>query len=173
MPNFARVPVVPGLVAETFGGQNLFPMTPDLASTWYECPEEVTQGYFYDGKTFSVAVMDVATAKSQKITSLTNSYNSYVTGGFISSALGAPFTYASQLDDQVNLSGAVTLGIDMPFACTDSQGIKNFVSHTAAQLKQVFQDGAQFKLQAVMKLDGLIGQVQSATTTDEVNQINW
>lgn len=59
MTNFARVPVIPGPVLEIFSGEKLFPMHPSLASTWFEAPEGVDQNYVFDGKEFSIPVINV------------------------------------------------------------------------------------------------------------------
>lgn len=52
MALFARVPVVPGKVLEVYEGDELFPMTEELAVTWYLAPEGVSQGYNFDGNVF-------------------------------------------------------------------------------------------------------------------------
>lgn len=96
-----------------------------------------------------------------------------IVGGFTSSALGAQHTYDSALEDQLNLIGAVGLGIDLPYRCADASGVKAFRTHTAAQLKQVAADGAAIKLAALEKAATLKAQVQAAADVTAVNQVVW
>lgn len=93
--------------------------------------------------------------------------------GFASPTLGAPHTYDSALEDQLNLIGAVSLGIDLPYRCADAAGIKAFCLHTAAQLKQVAADGAMVKLAALEKAATLKAQVQAAADVAAVEAVAW
>lgn len=96
-----------------------------------------------------------------------------IVGGFTSSALGTPHTYDSALEDQLNLIGAVSLGVDLPYRCADAAGIKAFRLHTAAQLKQVAADGALVKLAALEKAATLKTQVQVAADAAAVEAVAW
>lgn len=96
-----------------------------------------------------------------------------IVGGFASNALGAPHTYDSALEDQLNLIGAVGLGIDLPYRCADEAGVKAFRLHTAAQLKQVAADGAAIKLSALEKAATLKAQVQAAEDAAAVEAVVW
>lgn len=96
-----------------------------------------------------------------------------IVGGFTSAALGAPHTYDSALEDQLNLIGAVSLGADLPYRCTDAVGMKAFRLHTAAQLKQVAADGAVIKLAALEKAATLKAQVQAAADAAAVEAVAW
>ena len=96
-----------------------------------------------------------------------------IIGGFASSALGAPHTYDSALEDQLNLIGAVSLGIDLPYRCADATSVKAFCPHTAAQLKQVAADGAAIKLAALEKAATLKAQVQAAADEAAVEAVAW
>jgi len=78
-----------------------------------------------------------------------------ITGGFWSSALGEPFQYASQLDDQLNLTGVIQTGMDSLYACRDQLGTKLFRSHTTEQLRHVGSDFSSFKQQLLQKANGL------------------
>ena len=78
-----------------------------------------------------------------------------ITGGFWSSALGEPFQYASQLDDQLNLTGVIQTGMDSLYACRDQLGTKLFRPHTAEQLRHVGSDFSGFKQQLLQKANGL------------------
>lgn len=96
-----------------------------------------------------------------------------IVSGFTSSALGADHTYDSALEDQLNLIGAVGLGIDLPYRCADATGVKEFRLHTAAQLKQVATDGAVIKLAALEKAATLKVQVQAAADAAAVVAVAW
>jgi len=99
-----------------------------------------------------------------------------ISGGFISAALGAPHFYSSQLDDQLNLTGAVLRGLDMPYACRDEQGVKAFRLHTAAQLRQVGDDFTLYKLQLLQHANELKQQLDLALEAGDAEamaQIRW
>lgn len=85
-----------------------------------------------------------------------------ITAGFQSAALGAPHHYSSQLDDQLNLTGAILRGLDMPYACRDEQGVKAFRMHTSAQLRQVGDDFTLYKLQLLQHANELKQQLDLA-----------
>jgi hypothetical protein len=85
-----------------------------------------------------------------------------ITSNFWSAALGDRHQYSSQLDDQLNLTGAVVQGGDMPYACRDEQGLKAFRPHTNEQLRQVGDDFTLFKLQLLQKANELKQQLDLA-----------
>lgn len=99
-----------------------------------------------------------------------------ITSGFWSSALGQQHQYASQLDDQLNLTGAILAGVDTPFACRDSQGVKDFRPHTIVQLRQVGDDFTSVKLALLQKansLKQLLDQALAAKDPDALNAVVW
>lgn len=99
-----------------------------------------------------------------------------ITAGFQSDALGAPHQYSSQLDDQLNLTGAILRGLDMPYACRDEQGVKAFRLHTAAQLRQVGDDFTLYKLQLLQHANELKQQLDlalAAGDADAMELIRW
>lgn len=96
-----------------------------------------------------------------------------IVGGFQSSALGSPHTYDSSRDDQLNLVGAANASIDMPYTCTDANGVKTEVLHTAAQLKQVYLDGIAFKAAQLSKARTLKAQIDAAKTQAALDKIVW
>lgn len=99
-----------------------------------------------------------------------------ITDGFQSSALGTPHQYSSQLDDQLNLTGAILRGLDMPYACRDEQGVKAFRLHTAAQLRQVGDDFTLYKLQLLQHANELKQQLDlalEAGDADAMALIRW
>jgi hypothetical protein len=79
-----------------------------------------------------------------------------ITGGFVSIALGDPYIYDSQQEDQINLLGSVSTtspttenpnGTSQYYACRNPEtDVKDYLLHTHAQLRMVMDDGADFKL---------------------------
>ena len=118
---------------------------------------------------------DVAEAKASKMRELNEACRLAITGGFQSSALGSPYTYDSTLEDQLNLEGLVSRGLDTPFRCTDAAGVKSFVPHTAAQLLQVKEDGVAYKMGHLVHCDTLKAQVNDklTDTVAKVKAIAW
>ncbi len=111
--------------------------------------------------------------RSSRIVEINAACAAAIVGGFTSSALGAPHTYDSALEDQLNLIGAVGLGINLQYRCTDAAGVKEFRLHTAAQLKQVAADGAAIKLAALGKAATFKAQVQAAADAAAVEAVIW
>jgi len=79
----------------------------------------------------------------------------YIEGGFSSDALGWTFRYASELDDQINLTGMILSGLDSGYACIDEHQVKAFRPHTAVQLHEVGQALVRFKYAALQHADTL------------------
>jgi hypothetical protein len=91
-----------------------------------------------------------------------------ITGGFWSSALGAPHQYGSELDDQLNLTGVILRGFDSPYACRDVEGRKEFRAHTVIQLRQVGDDFTDYKLQLLQQANRLKQQLDQALAADDL-----
>lgn len=99
-----------------------------------------------------------------------------ISSGFKSAALGVPHHYSSQLDDQLNLTGAILRGLDMPYACRDEQGVKAFRLHTAEQLRQVGDDFTLYKLQLLQRANELKQQLDlalAAGDAEAMTLIRW
>lgn len=99
-----------------------------------------------------------------------------ITGGFGSEALGAFHTYSSDMDDQLNLTGAVVRNQPMPYACRDSEGVKAFRLHTVEQLHLVGEDFTAFKLQQLQHANDLKQQLDKALADqdlDAMQAIRW
>ncbi|RBH53182.1 MULTISPECIES: hypothetical protein [Pseudomonas] len=95
----------------------------------------------------------LAVLYDQKLEAIGSACSRYIEGGFISSALGEPYRYSSQMDDQINLTGMVLSGLDASYACFDLNQVKAFRPHTAAQLHLVGQDLVRFKQAALQQAD--------------------
>lgn len=113
---------------------------------------------------------------SCQIETINHAVASAITAGFTSGAIGAPHSYSSELDDQLNLTGAVLRGLEMPYACRDEQGVKAFRLHTAAQLRQVGDDFTLYKLQLLQHANELKQQLElalAASDAEAMTLIRW
>lgn len=120
--------------------------------------------------------IDLNQSHQGAVQSINRACEAAITAGFQSDALGAPHHYTSQLDDQLNLSGAIMRGLDMPYACRDAQGVKAFRLHTAAQLRQVGDDFTLYKLQLLQHANELKQQLDLALEAGDAEvmaQIRW
>lgn len=111
-----------------------------------------------------------------KVVEINRACETAISGGFVSLALGGEFVYGSGLEDQLNLTGAVLRGEDMPYPCRDDQGVKAHRLHTIEQLKQVNADFTLFKLQLLQHADNLkqlLDQALAAGDADTLVQVTW
>jgi len=123
-------------------------------------------------------VFDPSKAASLQATVINSACAAAIVGGFPSSALGAPHTYDSAMEDQLNLIGAAGANVDLQYSCTDAVGVKNAVLHTAAQIKQVYADGITYKTTQLSKARALKVQLDSlaanpASTQADIDAIIW
>lgn len=95
-----------------------------------------------------------------------------ITGGFWSDALGSRHHYSSQLDDQLNLTGAILRGADLPYACRDGQGVKSYRLHSAEQLHRVGDDFTRIKLEFLQRAEALKQRIAEADP-DALLSIDW
>lgn len=99
-----------------------------------------------------------------------------ITNGFTSSALGSPHEYSSQMDDQLNLTGAVVRGREILYACRDASGVKDYRPHTTEQIFQVGDDFTLFKLQLLQQANRLkqqLDQALAAGDRDALEAVKW
>nr|WP_177323723.1 hypothetical protein [Pseudomonas sp. P818] len=123
-----------------------------------------------------IALPTIEKQHSSATTAINNACDAAITAGFQSAALGAPHQYSSQLDDQLNLTGAILRGLDMPYACRDEQGVKAFRLHTAEQLRQVGDDFTLYKLQLLQRANELKQQLDlalAAGDAEAMQAITW
>lgn len=111
------------------------------------------------------------TAYARQIETINTACTDAITAGFTSGALGAPHRYTSQLDDQLNLTGSILRGLDMPYACRDEQGEKEFRAHTAEQLRQVGDDFTVYKLELLRRANTLKQQVEQALAASDLSTL--
>lgn len=121
-------------------------------------------------------VLNPQAVHATKVQDINHACEAAITAGFQSAALGAPHQYSSQLDDQLNLTGAILRVLDMPYACRDEQGAKAFRLHTAAQLRQVGDDFTLYKLQLLQRANELKQQLDlalAAGDAEAMQTITW
>lgn len=119
--------------------------------------------------------------KQQQLSLITAASQTAQTTGFVSSALGSPYTYPSSPSDQANLTAVITgsmipaqpSGATYLFWCKNSAGFENFVSHTAAQIQQVGLDALAAIMAGKSKQLTLSAEIQAATTIAGVQAIVW
>lgn len=122
----------------------------------------------------SLSDLILAAQKKCKISELSEQCQASIFNGFTSEALGSPYLYEGGYEDQINISTLGTAGMDSPLTCIDPEtGIKEPRLHTAAQLHQVFLDGAAFKVQQIQKYYALKAQVEQAMSAEGMESIQW
>ncbi|EMO62673.1 hypothetical protein LEP1GSC133_1638 [Leptospira borgpetersenii serovar Pomona str. 200901868] len=97
---------------------------------------------------------------------------SRIIADFVSSALGAPYVYSSDRDDQLNLAWLVSLNSSVSCKCTDQKGVKTYRNHSAEQIKQVLKDGAIRKTFLLQECASLKSEIRAAKSVKELNQID-
>lgn len=99
-----------------------------------------------------------------------------ISGGFWSSALGDAYCYSTALDDQINLSSAAALGVDLSFPCADQEGVKVYRPHTSGQLRQVADGFTRLKLELLQRAYSLKQQLQLAREAGDLvalEAVSW
>ncbi|MBA1250915.1 hypothetical protein [Pseudomonas luteola] len=121
-------------------------------------------------------------ALSAKIAELNAACAAAIVAGFQCDALGEAYTYPSDIEDQLNLTGSVQLsqleGADdpewvTPFKCADKQGTWSAVAHTAAQIQKVGVTFTRIKLGLIGKKDLLIAQAKAAASVADIEAVMW
>lgn len=135
----------------------------------WQMPERVA----VDGRTLDQA-------RADKVTELSTACAAHILGGFVSSALGAAYTYPSTILDQHNLNGLVTrslypgnpAGWVEKFWCADADGVWARRDHTAAQLQQVGDEAIARITAAQARCDSKIAAANAATA-DQLTTLTW
>ncbi|APQ14758.1 hypothetical protein BJP27_24000 (plasmid) [Pseudomonas oryzihabitans] len=104
-----------------------------------------------------------------------------IVAGFTDSALGAPHTYGSTIEDQLNLTGTIQMGSIFAsdstwkggFKCTDSEGVKAMRDHTLKQLQEVGVTFALRKQTLISRKDTLVAKAMACTTVEDVQAVTW
>ena len=116
-------------------------------------------------------ISSIAKLKSDYFDMMTNRT---VFEGFTSAATGEDHTYNAEIENQLNLVGAVMAGVDMLYTCTNNMSkVKTQIPHTADQIKQVFADGIMFKATTITIFNMKRDVLNNATTIEEITNTNW
>ncbi len=120
--------------------------------------------------------------KAVNITVLSAACTVQIKAGLASSALGAEHIYDTDKDtDQTNLLAAGLSGVDIDFTCTDiATETKIPRPHTAAQIRQVFEEARDEKVRLVGLYHSKRSEVEAVAITTtleaaqaEINAIAW
>ena len=128
---------------------------PDQTCVWVDGAWAVDLGYIHAGQ----------------MALINEGCEAAITAGFSSDALGEVHFYSSQLDDQLNLTGAILAGDDSVFACRDQAGQREFRPHTFEQLRQVGLDFTKFKLNLLQRAGALKALLATALADEDLEQI--
>lgn len=140
---------------------------------WVPCSADVDQRWQWDGHTFSPPPKaDIQTVHADRTRDINQQCETAITGGFWSEAIGGPYRYGSQLDDQLNLTGMVLGGKNSLYACRDEVGVKEFRPHTAAQLRRVGDDFTGFKLQLLQRANILKQRLDQALAEGDMTGLD-
>jgi len=126
----------------------------------------------------------VAFAKKEQIGMLSTKCEQEIIKGFSSTALGSIHWYDASSVDQLNLISSITLtgptaenplGTSIFYACRDNTNndIKEYQSHTYAQLQQIIKDSSVSRLVFLQKFSALRQQIMNKTTVSDVKSIKW
>lgn len=123
----------------------------------------------------------LAANKARKIAVLNSCCSQAIMNGFRCAALDGVHYYPAKKQDQDNLVASVTDSLipnlpedwTTPFWCMDINNVWGFRPHTATQIQQVGREAKMATLACMTKNEGLRMQVEAATTTAELETINW
>lgn len=152
---------------------------PDVAVV--EVEDQVYPGMVWDGAAWAAPPVPLDATRAAKEAALRAACTSAITGGFVSSALGAPHHYPSGDVDQRNLLGSVTASLladaadwETPFWCRDEEtGEWAFTPHSAREIQRVGVDGKTHIVACQRRLAERLQRVADADTADEIAPIAW
>ena len=119
----------------------------------------------------------VAAAAVQKAT-INAACATAIVAGFDSAALGDTHHYDCEQHDQISIIGLVAANIDHPYTCIDAATVKASKPHTAAQIRQVFDDGLVHISGNTTTARTLKDQLDTlaedpSTTQDDIDAVVW
>ena len=154
---------------------------PDLWSDDVTAVPGIQVGWLKRGDgTFAAPPWDGASAKLLHGTAIEAACAAAITGGFSSTALGAPHWYGSQLTDQANLdadmmaaaSGGSATTADI--ACSADAGATWAIeTHSAAQIGQLWADFRAWRIACQVKKRALQAQIAAASDATAASAIVW
>ncbi len=123
----------------------------------------------------------LAQAQAQLGASLSLVCQAQITAGFTSQALGASYSYPSQLTDQHNLTFAALAALgpglaaswSAPLMCADPSGNWASRPHNAAQVQQVASDCRAMISANLSHLAALRAKIAISTTAAALSAISW
>lgn len=116
-------------------------------------------------------LISIDTIRQEKLLEISSKARAKIEGGFESNAKGQWYIYDSTLEDQFNIKTLADSGIDCPLRCTKkSTGIKDFYAHTSAQLNQLVNEFAQYKMSILQQSHNHKVAVLSITNALELEQ---
>lgn len=116
---------------------------------------------------------DLVNAQKQKTTQLQTMLAQTLNGGFTSKTNG--HSYVTTTNGQANMEGDLKrFELDSTLTSLQFYTINaGWTAHSHQDLINAFLDGGKWKDAQYTQLNTLIGQVDSATTVNEVNAIQW
>lgn len=157
------------------------PVIIEVCKIWDETTE-----VFIDDPVYLEHVL--SDAKTKRIDYLTTRTDSVIQGGMTSNALGSVHNYDTRIVDQLNLDNAERYAelntnpqVGDPTVntacvrCNDPSGSLGFIKreHTVMQIKQVRADFHVYREMQSDRLESKINLVNTATTVEAVNAIDW
>ena len=126
-------------------------------------------------------------AKEDQINALSDACQLVITSGFQSNALGSLNVYDSEEVDQLNIIGSVSMISPTPIAPDGYttyyavrpvvDGVvqaKTYAVHNYYQLRQAMTDGAQFKLDCLIKFNAKRDYVNAnCSTIEQILAVTW
>jgi hypothetical protein len=113
---------------------------------WMACSKSVRPGWMLVNGKLQPPGELLPQLHERKLQEIDRACEAVIIAGFSSSALGTPHAYSSEIHDQLNLTGAVQTGLDLPHPCRNEDGTREFLMHTSAQLQEVGRDLAVYKV---------------------------
>lgn len=129
--------------------------------------------YTWDGNAW---MCDLVRLHESKVQEIERDCQAAIGAGFWSEALGDAHYYPSQLDDQLNLTGAILTDIDQPFGCSCENGDRSYRQHTADQLRQVGATFYSVKMGYLFQADALKKRLDQALLDNDqqaLEAIHW
>ena len=124
-----------------------------------------------------VVPLTLAELQANQVAAISMACQSQIVGGFSSSALGSDHTYPSGAIDQANMNANVVSSLlpNLPAnwttqqVCANSNGVWAYRAHTAAQIRQVGDDGKAAILACLLKNDSLRSQINAIADPNPTN----
>lgn len=153
------------------------------SDTWFY-NEDTTVLRVLSPAELNVDPVRVAFAKKEQIGKLSNLCEQEIIKGFSSTALGSIHWYDASPVDQLNLISAITLtsptlenpqGTSIFYSCRDStdDDVKEYQSHTYAQLQKIMSDSSVARLTFLQKFSALRQKIMVSNTVNEIRNITW